>query len=92
MCVGVRKQDPGPSWSEEMQGQPPPPNHQISTRKEGPVGVGAQDEKRFTWPHLVQGQLEDPPLRRPENSAVVMEPSWLGSCPRSSLFPGSIIH
>lgn len=45
------------------------------------MGMGAQDEKRCTWPHLVQGQLEDPPLRRPENSAVVMEPSWLGNPP-----------
>lgn len=56
------------------------------------MGVGAQDEKRFTWPHLVQGQLEDPLLHLPEDRAVVMEPSWLGSCPQGSLFPGSIIH
>lgn len=72
-----------------MQGQPPQ-NHQISTRKEGPVGVGAQDEKRFTRPHLVRGSLKTLPCAI--QNTIVMEPSWLALCPRGSLFPGSIIH
>lgn len=73
--AGVGVVEPGP-WSKLAGGGAgaAPQSHQISTRKENPVEVGAQD-KRFTRPHLVRGQLEDPHLPHPEDSAGVTEPS-----------------
>lgn len=70
----------------------PPQGPQISTRrKEGPVGMGAQDKKGLTWPCLVQEAAQRPLAWPGQKTTQGSHPSRMGGVSPGLPFPGSII-